>query len=322
MPRKSKSKPKTKISQKVSQKVVVNIGGDGRRKRKYTRRSKPSSPPDITPMIPPTVVYQTGWDSFKPTPAPAPVSITGSYAVPSAPTASAVPSSVGVSNLPIAFQDVGVGTEGFVNILDLPTKTETLSMLGEVVPQARTPKQKYPMPAGESPYIQSPMPDMYGETSNIPAPSTAGLSAMKEAPISSRLAEVNPNFPVGEEYYSTSEMESAPVRKAKKSSGPRASTLPYIRDYFMETENRLITDEEAKRWYETPANRDIITRKYVIPASKERSKKIASGEMVGQKIAGGVKTIRMSAEDVPFGIPTQVEGQVPEAFQLISRPNI
>jgi hypothetical protein len=126
---------KQKQKQKQSTNIVIKINNAGR--KKTTR--KPRKVVAETPMrqLPP-VVYQTLPQlTFYTTPSP-----TGSIVAPPAP-----PSSI-VSPIPpktsiMEMQDVGVGTEGFVQILDLPSKRETLS--GLITPVSTAPVPRKPL---------------------------------------------------------------------------------------------------------------------------------------------------------------------------------
>lgn len=185
MPRKEKKEKKEKatrkkISQKAIQTVVVNLDGASKRRRRGGRRrggkSKPAEAPApeamVSAVVPPTVVYQTGYGDFRP-----PMNAT--IPVPATPTPSTVSTGVGTSLVPAMFQDVGVGTEGFVNILDLPTKREQLEMLGDIVP----PAPKITMRVKETPAKATPT-----ETLFVP------LGEPSQPTIAHALASVDPNF--------------------------------------------------------------------------------------------------------------------------------
>jgi len=117
MPRKTITKQKQKQTQNVKQTVIVKLDSKGH-KIKRRRRRQPSgggaSSMSQYQQLPP-VVYQLG-DPYTyranppPTEAPAPL-----VAAPAAAPKSAVPAQ---------FQDVGIGTEGFVEILERPLKRE------------------------------------------------------------------------------------------------------------------------------------------------------------------------------------------------------
>lgn len=184
MPRKSKKEKPTqkKISQKAIQKVIINLDSAAAKRRRRARRprggggggsgGKGDTDAMLSAIVPPTVVYQTGYDTFR-------QPITATIPVSTKPTPSTVSTGVGTSLVPATFQDVGVGTEGFVDILDLPTKREQLQMLGDVVP----PATKYTMKVKETP-------------AKAPPAETLVLS-FKEKPylsITESLASVDPNF--------------------------------------------------------------------------------------------------------------------------------
>lgn len=124
---------KQKQKQKQSTNIVIKINNAGRKKTS----SKPRKIVAEAPMrqLPP-VVYQTLPQlTFYTTP-----SSTGAIVAPPAP-----PSSI-ISHIPpktsiVEMQDVGVGTEGLVKILDLPSRRETLSELITPVSTAPIPRK-------------------------------------------------------------------------------------------------------------------------------------------------------------------------------------
>ena len=123
-----KQKQKQKQSQNVNQKVIVKIGGDIRKKsrRRRTRKPKQSSSEGSSSMmqsLQPNVIYQ----SYKPE-----QTSTSSQNIPLSPAPTAtnmVPETVKQPAARGAFEDVGVGTEGFVSILEKPTKKEQIQEL-------------------------------------------------------------------------------------------------------------------------------------------------------------------------------------------------
>jgi len=121
----SKQRQKQKQVQNVKQTVIVKLDGKGQRVKRRRRRRQPSGGGASTmyQSLPPNVIYQTGGESFNKPSAPAP-------AVEAAPAPLvAKPAAAPAVNMPVQFQDVGVGTEGLVEILDRPTKREQLNEL-------------------------------------------------------------------------------------------------------------------------------------------------------------------------------------------------
>jgi len=127
--RKQKQKQKQKQVQNVNQKVIVRIGDISKKKsrrRRSTRKPKEQSDTSMMQSLQPNVIYQ----SYKPEQIPSPQSVTQNLPLSPAPTATnMVPSTLPVPTVRGAFEDVGVGAEGFVTILDVPTKKEQLSEL-------------------------------------------------------------------------------------------------------------------------------------------------------------------------------------------------
>lgn len=120
-------KHKTKhhnVKQSVKQTVIVQVG-ESKSKRRGKRRTKGGGrggeqAPQMMPIQAPVVAYQTGYGSF-PMIQGAPIKEPFTYKP---------PAEIGKS----VMEDVGVGTEGFVSILDRPTKKETLGELISPVP--------------------------------------------------------------------------------------------------------------------------------------------------------------------------------------------
>jgi hypothetical protein len=135
MPKKSKKtilKQKQKQAQNVKQSVVVKIGEVAKkRKRTYRRKSSGGSAggsQQLQPQsLPPNVIYQS--NQITPVPVqfnPEPVTkITEPAPKPKT-----------------IMEDVGVGTEGFVKILELPTKREQLGMMIEPIKTKILPPKK------------------------------------------------------------------------------------------------------------------------------------------------------------------------------------
>ena len=131
MPRKIKlenkvKKQKQKQTQKqvVKQSVVVRLDGIQRKKRQYKRR-KQREPSEAkgkeqyqipAPPLPPNVIYQS--TQYLPYESP---TVSEKIPLKSQGIQSGTPASM--------FQDVGVGTEGLVQILEKPTKKEQLQEL-------------------------------------------------------------------------------------------------------------------------------------------------------------------------------------------------
>lgn len=187
---------KTKISQKSIQNVVIHLDGVAKKRgRGRPRKTKVPTPDEsgAIGVIPPTVVYQTGYGNFRP-------GISGTFELGQGVTAVhggtiAKPASAAV--VPPAFEDVGaIGTEGFGEILTKPTKQETLDILGDVVPlepsseKKRKPrKQKSSKAAMEEYAASADEPPMAAAVSEPFA-----AAASEPEPISAGLEEVNPNF--------------------------------------------------------------------------------------------------------------------------------
>ena len=304
MPRKEKKEKKEKatrkkISQKAIQTVVVNLDGATKRRRRGGRRKKTSRIPEPTPdympnaIIPPTVVYQTGYGDFRP-----PMNATIPVSIPH--TGSTVSSSVGTSTLPIAFQDVGVGTEGLVNILDLPTKKETMDMLEEPVAKSAPPLPPAFLKVEESPTI----------TENIQQikpnfPTAAPSSETKDIRSFFNIKDVS--------QYTVLEPSPSPVQ-VKKPIVPKENTLKDVQTYLSKKENRNVTMAEALEWYTTPGNQP----KFASAMSRARSKAIKSGEISTQRIRGGVRTIRVAADE-PLVLQPPETVSTP-AFSIVSQP--
>jgi hypothetical protein len=127
--RKQKQKQKQKQVQNVNQKVIVRIGDVSKKKsrrRRSTRKPKEPTESSMMQSLQPNVIYQ----SYKPEQISAPQPVTQNIPLEPAPTATnMVPETVKQPTARGAFQDVGVGTEGFVTILSTPTKREQLEEL-------------------------------------------------------------------------------------------------------------------------------------------------------------------------------------------------
>lgn len=126
MPTKKTKSKRTKISQKVIQKVIVKIGEmkkEKKARRRARRRVMEEQPLQIQAAVPANVIYQTGYGAFQPPPA-----------APSISQGITIQEGRKIGEKPkMEWQDVGVGTEGIVEILEKPSKRETLDMLGDVV---------------------------------------------------------------------------------------------------------------------------------------------------------------------------------------------
>jgi hypothetical protein len=124
---KTKQKQKQRQSQNVKQTVIIRLDKDGKRKikrRKRTSKKEPSDGVSLMQSFPPPVIYQSY--AQPPIPAtnlplePAPT-IKNISSIP-VPIAEPVPTSKKV------FEDVGVGTEGFVKILE-PAEPEFVDLV-------------------------------------------------------------------------------------------------------------------------------------------------------------------------------------------------
>ena len=114
MARKYKHKQKQKQSQSVKQTVIVKLDGEKRKvKRRYKRKPKvEQKEQQVMPTsLPPNVVYQS------------------SQYIPYSPQPEPLALQKPVTEGKPIFEDVGVGTEGFVKILDMPTKKEQLETM-------------------------------------------------------------------------------------------------------------------------------------------------------------------------------------------------
>jgi len=127
--RKQKQKQKQKQVQNVNQKVIVRIGDISKKKsrrRRSTRKPKEQSDTSMMQSLQPNVIYQ----SYKPEQTSSSQPSTQNLPLSPAPTATnMVPETVKQPTARGAFQDVGVGTEGLVTILNVPTKREQLEEL-------------------------------------------------------------------------------------------------------------------------------------------------------------------------------------------------
>lgn len=115
----SKRKLKQKQTQKQSvvQKVIIRLDSSGKKIKRKFRIKKRSEPQMYDEryyrQLPPPTVIQNVYQEL-PRPQPTPISI---------------PKTIGTINPSLKiteFQDIGVGTEGFVEILDFPTKKEMM----------------------------------------------------------------------------------------------------------------------------------------------------------------------------------------------------
>ena len=154
-------KQKQKQVQNVNQKVIVRIGDVSKKKSKRRRSRKPKEPSEgvssLQQSLPPNVIYQ----SYKPEQIPSPQPATQNLPLEAAPTAkNIVPETLPVPTARGAFEDVGIGSEGFVTVLDVPTKKEQLAELitpvaAELPPwlQEKQPHPAFVQPSGIEPFF-------------------------------------------------------------------------------------------------------------------------------------------------------------------------
>jgi hypothetical protein len=123
MPKEKKTKQKQKQRQSQSVKVVVNLAEKRKRKRRAKKKASPEAQPELVnyKAFPPQIVYPTAPLVFS-QPPPAPISLARSI-------------DEKVKPPPSMLEDIGnIGTEGNVEILDLPTRSETLAELQTPIP--------------------------------------------------------------------------------------------------------------------------------------------------------------------------------------------
>lgn len=138
MPRKSKhATQKQKQRQSVKQTVIVKVGETAtKRKRSYRRKARGGGGGGQAqyiqpPQLPGQTIYQSNQITPVPFEVPAKVSITEPE-----------PKKPKITE----FQDVGVGTEGLVEVIDVKTKKETLGDLTTPIPKRTIETQTPPMP--------------------------------------------------------------------------------------------------------------------------------------------------------------------------------
>jgi hypothetical protein len=121
MPKEKKTKQKQKQRQSQSVKVVVNLAEKRKRKRRPKKKASPEAELVNYKAFPPQIIYPTAPLVFS-QPPPAPVSLARSI-------------DEKVKPPPSMLEDIGnIGTEGNVEILDLPTRSETLAELETPIP--------------------------------------------------------------------------------------------------------------------------------------------------------------------------------------------
>jgi hypothetical protein len=123
MPKEKKTKQKQKQRQSQNVKVIVNLAEKRKRKRRAKKKASPEAQSEVVNFkaFPPQIVYPTAPLVFS-QPPPAPVSLARSIDEKVKPPTSML-------------EDIGnVGTEGNVEILDLPTRRETLAELQTPIP--------------------------------------------------------------------------------------------------------------------------------------------------------------------------------------------
>jgi len=115
-----KQKQKQKQTQNVKQTVIIRLDKEGKRimkKRKRPRKQPSDGVSSMERALPPPVIYQGSYPvQINPPPTP-------NLPLQAAPTIR------NIAPPQTEMQDVGVGTEGFVTILDVPTKREQLENL-------------------------------------------------------------------------------------------------------------------------------------------------------------------------------------------------
>jgi hypothetical protein len=121
MPKEKKTKQKQKQRQSQSVKVIVNLAEKRKRKRRAKKKASPEAEVVNFKAFPPQIVYPTVPLVFS-QPPPAPMSLAQSV-------------SERVRPPPSMLEDIGnIGTEGNVEILDLPSRSETLAELQTPIP--------------------------------------------------------------------------------------------------------------------------------------------------------------------------------------------
>lgn len=217
-------------SQNVRQNVTVKIGEETTKRRKQVRRRKPTRGGGgqaqflTQPPLPPNVIYQSS--QYTPIPfTPEPTrKITD--AEPKKPR----------------LDDVGVGTEGFVKILELPTKKEQLESM--TAPIAKMEKTIPPRFEQKTPSLTTGLETELPSFSNIPA-SEAPLNKMHEplnaGMIIPPLSEAT-EFPMSKER--EDEAISAQAEKMAKFAPERPRRIRRVR-----TEEQKERDRQRAREY-------------------------------------------------------------------------
>ena len=194
-----RTRQKQKQRQKQTQNVVVNIQGEPKRARRRRAQKRPQ--PDVAlidylqPRQMPTVVYQTGYGTYpiiqgQQPPAP-PSQPKPFYMEPPQPTIVDMTADFSRMRVPV-LEDTGmVGTEGFVEILERPTKREQLAEFITPVKKPKVPTVEEPMQSVDMepiPFYKLPRIDVERPFFTVP-----GLSELRlqtpEKPIFSEIRE-------------------------------------------------------------------------------------------------------------------------------------
>lgn len=205
--KKKQTKQKQKQQQKQTVKVVVNVG-EKKKRKSSKRRPKRAQAEEVVQYkaFPPQIIYQQAPLTFYPSEQPAARSIMDAPEVPKGLMATVAPS----------LEDVGqVGTEGPVEILDLPTKRETLSELIEPVSEMKPPIQTYK--------LQEPL------MSQIGKPAASLVEGLEVRPMSPQVSFEN--------IYPESEPKEEVVAAPQKKQRAKPKTLDELREQYLQLMN-------------------------------------------------------------------------------------
>lgn len=152
------------VKQKQNVKVIVNVPTEKKQKRKKRVKKQDVYRGVDYKAYPPQIIYPQEPLTFYTTPQKPPTSLAKSISEP-------------VSVKSSILEDIGtVGTEGAVEILDKPTKKETLEELINVVP-IRTPR--VPMSLSED-VAKTKIPQSFTENINIPVKEPSPIEEINE----------------------------------------------------------------------------------------------------------------------------------------------
>lgn len=302
-----KSKKQQEQRQRQKQIVNIRIGSlePTKSKRKRPRRKPRKTPEELqyetalldymTPRQMPTIVYQTGF-GFQP--------------IQGTPTPSMSSQSITIPSTSIPeFQDVGVGTEGFVKILEKPSKRETLEMLTE--PVAKVPEIEQPIiriPSEQQPIR---MPEVEQPIIFPKQPSSEGIM---EAPIMPPLIETLPNMYEAmavPKSFREMAMEETPVIIQSKIPNLESEMFVSMPELKPEKEPKTLESvidmgkEELKklraRMYYQQNREAILSKRREKYAMKQTELKFTKPKTIGEDIPAPVRAKKVvKSKAVPF----------------------